>query len=259
MGAIADAIKSFDKSDEEQAKIREQLELFFELGDNRAQVAEAEIKKRLEESREGRGLYVPIDTVKEWDHEIHVLEKDGLNNGITDTVSKSIKGFIKGGSDNIVDGVVNLVSEGLNAFLGSGAGSEDQYSKYFIVNEGELSLVRFDVWGWKRKAVGSGIEEKYESVSAFVGFKSIIDFEKLRFPTFINLYQEQLRNSGLPDNDMKAAIEQAKQIFETMTGKEHSSNEVDFDSLLTETSQRRGSAGNFHLGFDSGFSNLKFE
>lgn len=250
MGAIADAINSFDKSDAEKEKIKSELDILSELAETRAQLAEAKIVKSLEEGKEGRGLLVPITRVKETAHETHAYAKQGIDQ-IKDTASKSIEAFLKGGSENIVSGIVDMVAAGVTAFLGGGSGSADQYAKYFIVNEGPLSLLRFDLWGWKREAIGSGIKEKVESVSAFVGFKSVIDFTKLEFPDFVNFYQTQLMESGLPQDNMLAALKQAREIYQVMSGRDVARLEgVQMPALESAVRPE------FNRGFNSGFNNL---
>ncbi|HEY2527072.1 MAG TPA: hypothetical protein VGJ20_03835 [Xanthobacteraceae bacterium] len=240
MGAIADAINAFDKSKAEQEDIKAQLDILTELANTKLDLAKERIERELLTAGSEMTKTIPVSTVREKTSETHAYASSSANK-ITDTIKESVTSFIKGGADNIVNGICDLLSKGITAFLGAGEGSDDTYERMFIANEGELSLVRFDLWCWKRQALGKGIKEKLQCVSAFAGVRSIINFEKLDFPTFVNLYQQQLVNSGLPKNDMMAALKRAREIYIIMTGK--NTLEIDNDIPLRNL-----------VAFDNGFA-----
>lgn len=219
MGVIADAINNFDKSGAEKEAIKNELDLLSALAMTKAELADQTIRRELLDSNSSTSQLIPITKIRESTFETHAFASSNAGQ-ITDTVGKSVNAFLKGGQENIVNGIIDLVSQGITVFLGGGAGTEDLYKKMFIVGMGEhsVSMVRFDVWGWRREVMGQGVKEKVERVSAFVGIKSIVDFTRLDFPTFVNLYNEQLQSSGLGGEDIISALKHAREVYKMMTG-----------------------------------------
>lgn len=216
MGDIINAIKKFDQSGAELEEMKSQLDVLSDLAGTKAALAKEKIEHELMTAGSEMNKTVPISAIRDRTIETHAFASSDAS-AIVDTIKKSVNGFLAGGSANILDGVCGLLSTAITAFLGAGQGGDDVFERMYLVNDGKLSLLRFDVWGWRREAMGAGIKTKVQSVSAFVGVKSIVNFQRLDFPTFVNLYQQQLASSGVPEASMMEALKEAKNIFELMT------------------------------------------
>ena len=57
-----------------------------------------------------------------------------------------------------------------------------------------------------------------ERISAFVAVKSTVDLTKIDFNTFLYLYQNQLTAAHLDKNQVKQALQEAKEIYQVFYG-----------------------------------------
>ena len=126
-----------------------------------------------------------------------------------------MKKFIGGTADGITDGIGELVTGALSAILGSGSGTQAEFTAYYIFVD-SLSIVRMDVAAWSRRIEVDGITTKIENAVAYQAIKSSVDVNKITFNTFLGAYKVQLDHLKLEPSRLKELIVEAKEIFELL-------------------------------------------
>lgn len=202
MGVIRSVIKEEDRAKEEMAEASAHLDALSELAQSKADLFEEKIRTRIVNAGQGSDRTVPISQILAFKKETHAYLSQG-EDYITKAVGDSIKGFVDGGSDNVVKGITKLLSTVVGAIFGSSSGGEDTRDEYYIVNEG-IALVRLDFMGWKRHVTGKSLTKSVTQVSAFTLSKSVVDMSKLDFGTFMAKYQTILKadNPGLTTGEL---------------------------------------------------------
>lgn len=215
MSLVRDIVKQFDNSDELAQTQREVVESLARLGETKAELFEAKIQESLRGAG-GTNSTVPITSILASKKEVHAFTSTSTEH-LADTVKSSLKSFVSGTADSIIDGVGGLISEALTVFLGGASASTGTMEEYYVVTEG-LSIVRVDLKAWYLNVSARGIYEKMERISAFVAVKSTVDLTKIDFNTFLYLYQNQLTAAHLDKNQVKQALQEAKEIYQEFHG-----------------------------------------
>ena len=125
--------------------------------------------------------------------------------------------------ESIINGVTNLLKNGINIILGSGIGAETEFEQYTccLDGSGEIpSFVRIDMMIWGRNISTESLKKTLDSAFTVVFYKSILDVSKIEFMEFANLYSDIL-SSGFPDGPDKQqkileAITNAKKMFDAL-------------------------------------------
>jgi len=211
MSVVKDVINSFDSSDELAQVQKEAVEALAALGNSKAEVFKMEIQESLMSAGNGTNLTVPVSAVLR--SLVDVRAYSSTESGhIGDVVKNALSSFIKGTSESIIDGLGSLISETLSVFLGSASASTGTIEEYYVATEG-LSIVRVDMKAWYLNVSSSSIKQKMERITAVVAVKSVVDLAKIDFSTFLNLYQQQLLESGMDRQQLKDALQEAKDIY----------------------------------------------
>lgn len=211
MSVVKDVINSFDSSDELAQVQKEAVEALAALGNSKAEVFKMEIQESLMSAGNGTNLTVPVSAVLR--SLVDVRAYSSTESGhIGDVVKNALSSFIKGTSESIIDGVGSLISETLSVFLGSASASTGTTEEYYVATEG-LSIVRVDMKAWYLNVSSSSIKQKMERITAVVAVKSVVDLGKIDFSTFLNLYQQQLLETGMDRQQLKDALQEAKDIY----------------------------------------------
>ena len=134
-----------------------------------------------------------------------------------------MKNFIDGGSENVVNGIGELLTGGLNAILGSGTGTQSEMHSYFIVVEA-FSIVRFDITAWQRRIEVTGFTSKIENAMTLTAVKSSVDVDKITFNTFLQAYNAQLKKMKFDEHELIEFIKQSKKVFELLRDDNANSN-----------------------------------
>lgn len=232
MGAIKKFVDGIDPATEAGKEQKELLETLAKLAEAKAAYFVLQMEKSLTEAGKGN-LTVPIEAILASTVETHAYSSDSATS-LVQTVGDSVKNFIGGGANKVVDGVTNLLGTAISAFLGASEGSADQYETYYVMSEG-LSIIRFDVKAWRMLIKASGIKTKVQSVSAFVGMKSTVDLARIKFNTFLNVYQRQLQASGLEQKDIGTALTEARKIYEPFQRSVAHQDTLSFSQLPAES------------------------
>lgn len=211
MGAIRKVIESFDNSSELGQAQRELVENLAKLAESKAEFFELDISTSLRTAASEDNKTIPVEAVLATTTQTHAFTAQSVA-GIPDAVTKSLRSFVSGTAEGIITGIGALLSEAVTTFLGSGDASTGTLKQYFVVTEGS-SIVRVDVRAWYLSVEAASIKNQIQKVSAFVGAKSAVDVSRIKFNTFLNIYDLQLRQMRLPEDDVLAALEQAEKIF----------------------------------------------
>ncbi len=211
MSVVSNIIKSFDQSDELAKVQKEAVEALAALGYAKADVFKMEIQESLMSAGSGPNFTVPVSAVLRTLSDVRAYSSTESGN-IGTVVKNALTSFLKGSTESIIDGIGSLISETLGVFLGSASASTGTIEEYYVATEG-LSVVRVDMKAWYLNVSSSSIQTKMERITTVVAVKSVVDLAKIDFSTFLNLYQQQLLETGMDQSQMKAALQQAKDIY----------------------------------------------
>lgn len=211
MGQPRNLIKNFDASEELGQTQRELVENLAKLAESKAQFFELEISTSLRTAGSPDNQTLPVESVLASETYTHAMTADSVAK-IGDNVIKSLKKFCPGSQQAILDGVGGLITDTLTTFLGEGSASTETKKEYYVLTEGN-SIVRVDLLAWYLSVESKAITDKMSKVTAFVAVKSAVDIEKIKFNTFLNLYQAQLTHTTLPEATIDVALEEARKIY----------------------------------------------
>lgn len=153
---------------------------------------------------------IPITEIQDFTKETHSYLSSNADK-IASTVNSVIGDFVKGGKDNITNGVSSLITEAVTVLFGETESSDITISKYYIAMEG-VALIRLDLMGWKRSVEATSLRKKVEQVSAFTLSKSTVDVTKLDFDTFLDQYQDIVKADN-PKISTTEIVTSAKDLF----------------------------------------------
>ncbi|WP_242103533.1 hypothetical protein [Lysobacter sp. M2-1] len=210
MAVIRDLFKGADEAKNLNEEAKELLDNLEALATVKAEYFQQLIENRLRGAGVGQDQTVAISKIQSYKNVTKAYVSSDADK-ISSVVSGAIKGFVKGGSENIQNGVTSLLTEMVTALFGESEGSESLKNEYYLVNEG-VALIRLDFMAWSRAVKSTSLTTKVEQVSAFCLYKATVDIEKLDFDTFLDRYQDII-TAGHPDMPMDQVIEKCKADF----------------------------------------------
>jgi hypothetical protein len=214
MAILKNAIKAIDPTPDKKKELTLAVNLLFELAEQKNALQEEALKQLLRTAGTPENPTIPITNTLASHSETRAYVKSNAGT-LVDTVTGAVKKFINGGAEDIVDGIGELVTGGLEAILGAGTGSQASMHSYYIIVEG-LSIVRFDIMAWQRKIEATGITTEIENAMTLTAIKSSVDVDKISFNTFLQAYKNQLEKLDFTDAELIAFIKQSKEVFELL-------------------------------------------
>jgi hypothetical protein len=213
MGAIKNAIKSFDGTDEAKKELEVQLDNMTALAKAKADYFELILKDDLFNAGQGSSKDIPVSYIIDYARQTHAYASSSADS-IATTITDSISDFIKGGNENVMKGVGSLMTKAVQLLFASKEGGEDESHFKSVFAEGR-ALVRLDLKAWKRFTNVKSLSQSAEQISAFVMCKSTIDAEKLDYNTFIQLYQDNLyeKASGFSAEQISKQLDEIDEIY----------------------------------------------
>jgi hypothetical protein len=215
-------VESIDKADAKGKDASELLDVLIGLAQAKADMFKMEIQQNLRTAGTQDNPTIPIESILDDTTEIRAMTTDSIDH-LGTTVAEALGGFIgsgfdiasgqtEGGIKNIVSNIGSLISAGLKVFLGQSSGSENIMHRYYVLQQG-FALVRVDLKCWSREVKAEALREKTQKIVVYVATRSSIDLTKVRFNTFLSVYQQQLSGT-LSKDEVKAALKDAKEIFD---------------------------------------------
>lgn len=236
MAALKKAIEALDPAPDKKKEITLALNLLFELAEQKKQLQEEWLKNYLRTAGTPENPTIPITNIIAWHNETRAYVKDDASKLVSE-IASAVKKFVAGGSDNIINGISELMSGAITAILGAGTGSVSEMHSYYIMVEG-LSIIRIDLTAWQRHIEAEGITKKIENAMTFSAVKSSVDVNKITFNTFLQAYNAQLMKMKIPENEVKKYIIEAKEVFDLLrNNNSHTSfvsNSIEPSSLSVE-------------------------
>jgi len=219
MGIIRDAIKQFDQSKAVADEQKALLAALDTLASTKLQQMKAEVNEMLLGAGSGTNLTIPVVAIEAQDGQTHASTSEGLNENIAKTVNSATSSFIQGGAQNIVSGIMNLVSTALEVFLGSGRAQSDTMEKYYVAYSG-VALWRVDLRAWYYSVEGSSLTSQVQRVSAYWYVRSTVDVEKLKFQTFLNEYESIAKEANsLDPGKLVEEIANLRKLYNALSGR----------------------------------------
>lgn len=225
MSFIKDAIKSFDQADAKLAEQKEAVRALEELGKAKAEIFIRDINSSLlSAGGDKSNQTVPITFVVASKKEVRAFSSSEVSN-VGGVVSGALTSFLSGKKENILNGVGNLINDALTVFLGEGNASSDSIDMYCVATDG-LSPVRIDLKSWYYSASAESITKTMEKIIVVVATKSVIDVTRIDLSTFLYLYQGQFDVNTMTGAELKLAIEEAADIYNTFVERSIESKKI---------------------------------
>jgi hypothetical protein len=133
---------------------------------------------------------------------------------LNESVKKIVSSFIKGGTTNTANGITDSVCAVLDSIIGSSFGVESRRVSYYVAVEG-FSIVRVDVAIWHQNiSAAQLVTNKDTDLFAYYAVKSAIDLNKIKFNTFLAVYQGVLLNAETKNaSTITADLADAHKVF----------------------------------------------
>lgn len=232
MSFLKNAIKAVDPTPDKKNELTLAVNLLFELAEQKNALQEEALKQLIRTAGTPENPSIPITNTLAWHSETRAYVSSNAGN-LVDTVTGAVKKFIGGGADNIVDGVGELITGGLEAILGAGTGTQAEMHSYYIIVEG-LSIVRFDIMAWQRRIEAKGITHEIENAMTLTAVKSSVDVDKISFNTFLQAYKKQLEKMKFTDEELIAFIKKSKEVFELLRDNAKASHSLSSFSMSSD-------------------------
>ena len=233
MSILKNAIQALDPTPDKTKELSLALNLLFELAEQKKNLQEEWLKQQIRTAGTPENPSIPITNTLAWLSETRAYVKNDAGT-LVNTVTGAIKKFIDGGTENVMNGVGELIAGGLNAILGSGTGTQSEMHSYFIVVEA-MSIIRFDITAWQRRIDVAGITAKIENAMTLTAVKSSVDVDKISFNTFLQAYKSQLAKMKFGDSELIDFIKKSKEVFELLQSTKSRAHE---DRLSSSASSR---------------------
>jgi hypothetical protein len=217
---LKQAIESLDPSKDKKTELTLALQLLSELSKSKVDQFAEDVKTSYRTAGTGENRTAPITLVIGSHSEYRAYVKSDVSKIATD-VADAVKKFVAGGSDNIVNGIAQLVTTGLTAILGSGEGIQQEMMSYYITVQ-TTALVRYDIYAWRRQIEATGIIKQIESCLAVYASKASVDVQKLDLNTFLLAYDQQLSKMGFTEKQALEMVEYAEKVYFKLKGRAES-------------------------------------
>lgn len=236
MAKLREIINGLDPSKEQEAMVKETLQILVNLAEEKVKVFTEEIKNDLQDGKlNNNSLKVPITyTIGQYE-EYRAVVKEGTD--IVKNISDAFQTMFYG-DKNIVTGVTGILQTAITAVLGAAQGEETQKKMYIVIAE-YPSIVRYDFAMWNRTIASQGIMSHVKNALAVVAVKSSVDISKLQFNDFLSLYGPILNKAfGSDPQQIKNMIHEAKNIYNIiLPSNEHTPLMVEGNSATNETKE----------------------
>lgn len=211
MAKLREVINGLDPSKEQEAVVKEALQMLVNLAEEKVKVFTEEIKTDLQDGKlNNNSLKVPITYVIGQYEEYRAVVKEGTD--IVKNIGDAFQTMFYG-DKNIVSGVTSILQTAVTAVLGAAKGEESQKKMYLVIAE-YPSIVRYDFAMWNRTIASQGIMSHVKNALAVVAVKSSVNISKLQFNDFLSLYGPILNKAfGSNPQQIKNMIQEAKDIY----------------------------------------------
>ena len=225
MGKTREIVKQVDSEPEVKKEIGETLALLMEMCDLKIERFEHELEEKLKTGKiDDDSLLIPIDhIINHWtDYRCKTKE----TNNILEKVKESITEICKGTTESVINGISSIITNALDAVIGTGEGSEHITKLYTCCIDGSgeaAALVRYDMMVWTRNITASALSTYMESAFAMVLYKSSINVSKISFNDFRSIYLQVLESGLDPsmskedrEKEILKSLETARKIYDEL-------------------------------------------
>ncbi|MEL6803937.1 MAG: hypothetical protein AAFO91_09175, partial [Bacteroidota bacterium] len=129
MAQLKNLITGFSDSPKKKEEIALTLNLLYELAESKNTIFNNEIIDSLKAAGKEEEYTVPISNIIQQTSGIRAYTSSDSANVVKQAIS-GVKSIIKGGGDNIADGIGTILGAFINTFFASGAGEEIERKGY---------------------------------------------------------------------------------------------------------------------------------
>lgn len=210
-------LEEFDGSSDLAQAQREALETLEALAEAKRELFNKQINLLILDAGTGSNKTVPISIVQKSDGMSRAFSSTSAKD-IGDILKKAIGGFVEGGSDNIINGIIDILTRTLEVFLGSSAGVGTTKVEYFVYAT-DFSIYRVDLMAWARSVTATSLRTKIEQATAYEYCISIVDVDKISWSDFVGLFSLQLDNiKSMTPTERNEARTRMKETWDFLKG-----------------------------------------
>lgn len=207
MSSIRSILNKIDDSTSEGILQREALITFAKLGNLKANSLKAKIEEHLLYAQTDKSDPIPIRALTYNINSVRFFSADE-SEGMSDIVKSEVKMFLSGVRETALSAICSLVYVELYMLLNRADHSNEIEVRYVAV-EGE-SPIRIDMTAWYQNIDSHLLKDKTEKVLTIVAFASAIDTKKMNLSAFLSMYQAQLSQGEVNQEDIIKELEYAK-------------------------------------------------
>lgn len=211
MSFIRKAIESVDGSGEVLQERREAISRLYDLGQSKADNFKLQIQESLMSAGSIDNRTIPIESVVRKTAHVRAFNSSEAS-GMKEAIGSILNVFMGGTSDTAKNAVTSGMNFAIDSLIGSSSASSGYTEEYYVAVEG-LSVIRVDMMAWYQNVEAASIKKVMEKLLVVVAVKSVVDISKVKFSTFLNLYQSQLAIGGGSKEAMIEEILFAKRVF----------------------------------------------
>lgn len=211
MAAISDIVKKFTGEDELAKTQQALIESMAEMGQAKAEIFKLEIQRAILDAGQGSNKTIPVEAIVDQKAIVRAFADESADQ-ITAEVRAIAGSFIKGGSGGVLDGISGILGSLITVFLGKSSASSGLMEEYYVMTAG-LSIIRVDVRAWYLNVSVEQVYKVMRRVCVFVATKSTVDLSRIRFNTFLSLYGDQLAEGKLTPEQIRAALDEARELY----------------------------------------------
>ncbi|HGJ5859518.1 MAG TPA: hypothetical protein ACHBX6_07420 [Arsenophonus nasoniae] len=165
MAVVSKFIRDLDPRKDMEEQLKETLNILVKLGEAKLENFKHEMNNSWHQSDEDS--LAPGVTKDFQTERMHVMtktdSKDAVGSAIAKTIESAFSLSQEPNGEKVGKFIEELATNGLDAVLGSGSASEDQYKQYIIYPDKDF-LCRCDIWYWRYSIESKGFQEKLEHV-----------------------------------------------------------------------------------------------
>lgn len=138
----------------------------------------------------------------------------GSKSDVISKIGSSIGNFIKGDTQDITNGILNIASTVVDAILGNVSIGECEDKQFFIIPQ-HNAIIRIDTKCWRYNFSSKGILTDSENIFCYICCKSVVDHTSLTDDEFTYLISEYVGDD--PDK-VKAYAQKLQEIWKSLKG-----------------------------------------
>ncbi len=210
MATIGSTIEKFVTPD--TSKQREQYTFLLKAAQAKMAVYKAEIEEMFLNPEAVGKIQIVGKRAFDWKNQYHVGL--GKKSDVVSKIGDSIGNFLKGDTQDITSGILNIASTAVDAILGNVSIGEVEDKQFFVIPQ-HNAIIRIDTKCWRYNFSSTGVITDSENIFCYVCCKSVVDHTALTDDEFTYMISESV---GDDPAKVVAYVKQLQEIWKALKG-----------------------------------------